>query len=314
MAQTQWKKLEGYIVIYNMEDLLKRINKGDLLLADGAMGTMIFEKGLDPGDCPESINLKNPYILKEIAEAYLEAGAEILQTNTFGGSSIKLSFCSLEDKTEDVNRNAVRFAKAVAGDKAYVSGSCGPTGKLLKPYGDVSSEEVFLSFRAQMKILIEEGVDIICVETMTDLTEAALAVLAARSISETIPILATMTFDKTPKGFYTMMGIGVQEAAEGLEDAGADIIGSNCGNGIENMVKIAREFNRHTELPIIIQSNAGIPDLKDDKPVYSESPEFMAGKVKELVDAEVSIIGGCCGTTPQHIRAFRKVIDSIKKK
>jgi 5-methyltetrahydrofolate--homocysteine methyltransferase len=152
----------------------------------------------------------------------------------------------------------------------------------------------------------------ICVETMTDLAEATLAVKAAREVAPSLPICATMTFDVTPGGFFTIMGVTVEQAAKGLAEAGADVVGSNCGNGIDNMVKIAEEFKKHTSLPVIIQSNAGLPEIKGDKIVYAETPEYMAEACKELLTLGVSIIGGCCGTTPEHIAAIRKVVDAHK--
>jgi 5-methyltetrahydrofolate--homocysteine methyltransferase len=166
------------------------------------------------------------------------------------------------------------------------------------------------SFRRQIRALCESGVDVICVETMIDLAEATLAVKAAKDISPDTPVMATMTFDATPKGFFTVMGVNVEQAASGLRAAGADIVGSNCGNGIENMVRIAAEFVRHTDLPLLIQSNAGLPEMKGGELVYGETPEFMADKARELVALGVSIIGGCCGTTPEHIAALRRMLDS----
>jgi 5-methyltetrahydrofolate--homocysteine methyltransferase len=279
-----------------------------VVIADGAMGTMLFQRGLNPGECPERMNLDHPEVLEIIAGLYLSAGAEIIQTNTFGGSPLKLSFYGLEDKTEEINARAVHAVRKAVGDRAYVSASCGPSGRILQPYGDTSPEEVYDSFRRQLKVLIARGVDVICVETMTDLNEAILAVKAARSISSSIPVFATMTFDHTPRGFYTVMGTTVVQAAEGLAAAGADVVGSNCGNGILNMVKIAEEFAKHTALPIIIQSNAGIPVLKDGMSVFPDSPEFMAEKSQDLKKIGVKIIGGCCGTTPEHIFAIKKAV------
>jgi 5-methyltetrahydrofolate--homocysteine methyltransferase len=147
---------------------------------------------------------------------------------------------------------------------------------------------------------------------MMDIEEATLAIKAAKSVSPSTPVAATMTFDLTPKGFFTIMGVDIEQAAAGLADAGADIVGSNCGNGIENMIKIAEEFKKHTSLPVMIQSNAGIPVMKDDNPLYPETPAFMAGGCERLLDIGVAVIGGCCGTTPDHIAAFRKVIDDHK--
>lgn len=291
-----------------MKDLLERIKNG-VLVADGAMGTMLMACGLKPGDVPESFNLTQPEILEKIASLYLDAGAEIIQTNTFGASPLKLSFYSLDGKTEEINRNAVLAVRKVVGERAYISASCGPSGRLLKPYGDTEPEDVYSSFERQLKTLIHSGVDIICIETMTDLTEATLAIKAAKTVSPSTPVMATMTFDPTPRGFYTVMGINIEQASKGLETAGADIIGSNCGNGIENMIKIAIEFRQKSMLPLIIQSNAGLPVIKRNTTIYPETPEFMAEKAKELVSIGVSIIGGCCGTTPEHIRALCEMLN-----
>jgi len=296
-----------------MKSLLGRLKDGEILVADGAMGTMLFDFGLKPGEPPESFNLTRPEVLEEIARLYLDAGADIIQTNTFGASPLRLSTYSLEDKTEKINKNAVLAVRKVVEDRAYISASCGPSGRLLKPYGDIEPEEIYESFKRQMKALISAGIDSICTETMTDLREATLVIKAAKAVSPSTPVMATMTFDPTPRGFYTVMGTSIEDAAHGLKEAGADIIGSNCGNGIENMVKIGKEFKKYSQLPIIIQSNAGLPEMQGDKPVYPETPEFMAEKAKELVSAGVSIIGGCCGTTPEHIRSIRESVDLQKR-
>lgn len=297
-----------------MKSLIDELRSGTILVADGAVGTMLMERGLKPGEPPESFNLTRTDVLEEVARLYLEAGADIIQTNTFGGSSLKLLAYSLDDRVEEINKNAVLAVRKVVEDHAYVSGSCGPTGRFLKPYGDMESEELYASFEKQIETLISTGVDIVCIETMIDLREATLAIKAAKSISPATPVIATMTFDHTPKGFYTVMGVSTEAAVKGLEQAGADIIGSNCGNGIENMIKIAQEYKRYSLLPLIIQSNAGIPAVKDNRVVYPEAPEFMAEKAKDLIGIGVTIIGGCCGTTPAHISALRKVVDECGKK
>jgi 5-methyltetrahydrofolate--homocysteine methyltransferase len=293
-----------------MKTVLERIKSGDVLVADGAMGSLLMARAKDliKGKCPEFINLSRTDILEDVASLYFEAGADIVQTNTFGGSPLKLSDYSLEDKTEEINRAAVTAVKKVVDGKAYVSASCGPSGKMLKPYGTVEPEEMYENFLRQLKVLVEAGADIICVETMTDLQEATLAIKAARDVSATIPVMATMTFDLKPRGFFTMMGVTIEKAAKGLEEAGANIIGSNCGNGIENMIKIAEEFRQFSALPLIIQSNAGLPEMMDGKAVYPETPEFMAEKSKELVAAGVAVVGGCCGTTPDHIKTIAQAL------
>jgi 5-methyltetrahydrofolate--homocysteine methyltransferase len=296
-----------------MHELLSRLRAGEILVADGAMGSLLFESALRPGECPEALNLSYPELLEEIARRYLEAGAQIVQTNTFGGTPLRLSLHDLEAQTEEINRNAVAAVRRAVGDRAYVSGSCGPCGRTLKPYGDTEPGEVRAAFVRQMKTLIEAGVDILCIETMTDLSEAVIAIQAAKEAGGDIPVIATMTFDATPRGFYTIMGVDVRAAASGLAAAGADVVGSNCGNGIERMVEIAREFRQHTRLPLIIQSNAGLPRMEADRPVYDETPEFMAEKAADLVAAGVAIIGGCCGTTPEHIRALSAALSGSRQ-
>jgi 5-methyltetrahydrofolate--homocysteine methyltransferase len=289
-------------------DFFERLNSGQHLVGDGAMGTMLFQRGLKPGDCPEQMNLDHPEVLSEIAKLYFDAGADIIQTNTFGGSEIKLAQYGLQDRLDEITRNAVRAVRGVIGGYALLSGSCGPCGGLLEPHGDLSAARVYESFKWQIWCLIHNGVDVICVETMTDLQEAILAIKAAKEIDSKFPVMATMTFDATPRGFFTIMGVTIEQACKGLADAGADVIGSNCGNGIENMISIAAEFKKHTELPLIIQSNAGLPAMVDGELVYPETPKFMADKSRQLLDIGVNIIGGCCGTTPEHIEAIARVV------
>jgi 5-methyltetrahydrofolate--homocysteine methyltransferase len=288
-----------------MERLTDRLNGGKILIADGAMGTMLIERGLKSGECPESLNLTRADILEEIAGMYLDAGADIIQTNTFGGSPLKLASYNLDDRASEINRNAVAAVRKTVADRAFVSASCGPSGRILKPYGDTDPETVLESFEMQMQAFSDAGCDVICIETMIDLREALLALRAAKNRAPGITVMTTLTFDVTPRGFFTVMGDTVEKAAHALEESGADLIGSNCGNGIEDMVRIARKFRIHTTLPVVIQSNAGLPVIKGDGVVYPETPEFMAEKALELIDAGVSIIGGCCGTTPAHIRAIK---------
>ena len=267
-------------------------------------------RGLAPGDCPESMNLDEPGVLAEVASLYLEAGADLITTNTFGGSPLKLGSHDLDDRTEEINRTAVEVLGPVTRDRAYISASVGPTGKLLEPYGDTPQEVVAEAFGRQIGALIQAGADIVCIETMIDVREAELAVRAARSFSTDVPLIATMTFDATPRGFFTTMGTTIEQACTTLVEAGADVVGSNCGNGIDAMIEIAAEFIRHASVPVIIQSNAGLPENRGGELVYPESPDFMAERVSRLMDLGVGIIGGCCGTTPDHIRAIRAAIDS----
>ena len=281
------------------------------LLADGAIGSLLLAGGLKPGECPERMNLDHPEVLAGIAAAYLEAGAQIIQTNTFGGSPLKLAAYGLAGRAEEINARGIDVARGVVADRAYLAASCGPSGRLRRPFGDATEEEIFESFRRQIAVFAAEGVDLVIVETMTDLGEAELAVRAARAVSPHLPVAATMTFDPTPRGFFTMMGDGIESAAARLGAAGADLVGSNCGNGIRNMVGIAAEFRKRTGRPILVQANAGLPALVGGATVYGETPEFMAGAARELATLGVKVIGGCCGTTPAHIAALRKMIDGL---
>ncbi len=294
-----------------MRAVMDRIKQGEILVCDGAMGSLLMDRAKEQlqGTCPESINLSHPEIIEEIARLYIHAGADIIETNTFGGSPLKLGSYSLDDKTEEINRAAIMAAKKASNNEAYICASVGPSGKLLKPFGDTEPNEIYESFYRQINEIVDAGADMIMIETMTDLNEALLAVDATRDISSSIPVIASMTYESTPRGFFTIMGTTIEAATKKIEDSGADIIGSNCGNGIEDLVLIAKEHKKHSNLPILIQANAGIPELKDGIPFYPETPEFMAEKCEELIAVGVSIIGGCCGTTPAHIKAIRNIVD-----
>jgi 5-methyltetrahydrofolate--homocysteine methyltransferase len=189
-----------------------------------------------------------------------------------------------------------------------VSGSIGPGGKLLKPYGDLDPAELAECYARQARTLAEAGVDLFCIETMTDLGEARLAVAAARAAAPGAPGIATMTFEPTRRGFFTMMGVSIEKAARVLAEAGADVVGSNCGNGVEAMTAIAREFRARTEMPLAIQANAGLPESRGGALAYPETPEMFAAAVPALLAAGVQIIGGCCGTTPAHVVAIRDAV------
>ncbi len=295
-----------------MDTLLERLAAGEILVSDGAMGTQLMDRGLKPGECPEALNLSHPEILTEIARMYSTAGAHIVHTNTFGGSPLALAAYGLDDRTEEINRQAVAAARRGVDGQAIVAGSCGPSGKILVPYGDTNPEEIHAGFKRQLQALIDAGVDAITVETMTDLSEAVLAIKAVRDISSDIPVIATMTFDETPRGFHTIMGVDIPQAVAGLTAAGANVLGSNCGDGIEKMLRIAPLLAENSSLPVMIQSNAGLPEMTTAGPVYPESPEFFSAQVTQLVTAGVTIIGGCCGTGPEHISAIRAAVDQLR--
>jgi 5-methyltetrahydrofolate--homocysteine methyltransferase len=248
-------------------------------------------------------------LLEEIARSYLEAGAELLSTNTFGGSPLKLEPFGLAERCEQINRQAVEATRRVAGERAYVMASIGPCGQLLRPYGDLDPETLYSGFERQARALVDGGADLLVVETMTDLTEAVLAVRAATAAAGDRPVAASMTFDATPRGYFTVMGVTVQQAAAALVEAGARIVGANCGRGIEDMAGVIREYRQHTRRPLLVQANAGLPEHREGRVIYPQTPEFTAERAKELLDLGVSILGGCCGTTPDHTRALRRLLD-----
>ncbi len=288
----------------------ERLVRGDRLLCDGAIGTRLIAAGVAIGECPELINVERPALLTEIAQSYVEAGADLITTNTFGASPLKLAHYRIEDRLEELNRTAVEIVAAVAAGKAYVAASVGPTAKILEPYGDADPEVVRDGFVAQIDTLVSAGADLVLIETMTAIEEARLAVEAARQVSADIPVGVTMTFDQTPRGFFTIMGVTVEQACGELVAAGADFVGSNCGNGSEVMSEVAQAFVEHATVPVIIQSNAGLPELTAGEISYAEGPEKMAGQVERMIALGVQIVGGCCGTTAEHIAAMRAVLPS----
>jgi 5-methyltetrahydrofolate--homocysteine methyltransferase len=273
-----------------------------------------MERGLPPGQAPEWFALERPEVLEEVARLYVEAGADLVTTDTFGGTSFRLKLHGLDAERARVNRQAVEAVRRAVAGRALVSASVGPTGQLLEPYGELSPDAAEAAFAEQIAVLAEAGADVLCIETMGDLTEATRAVVAAKAVAPRLPVMVTMTFEPTPRGYFTVMGVSVEKAAAGLEAAGADVVGSNCGTGIEDMVKIARVMVGATRLPILIQPNAGLPESRDGRVVYDETPDTMAARVPELLGLGVAIVGGCCGTTPDHTRAIRRAVEAWEAK
>ena len=284
----------------NWKTLLKQQG---VLVSDGAWGTQLAERGLPAGAVPETWNADHPDAVEAVARAYVEAGSSVILTNTFGGSRLKLAKAGLADRVADLNRRGVEISRRAAGDRALVLASIGPTGELLAPLGTLGRDEFIDGFAEQIAACIEGGAHGVCIETMAALEEAEAALLAARQVAA-MPVVVSMTFSQGPKGFATMMGVRPEQAAAALTDAGADIVGSNCGNGIAGMIEVARGFRAATDLPLWLKPNAGMPRLVGDKTVFPESPDEMAGKVAALVEAGANFVGGCCGTTPAHIRAM----------
>jgi 5-methyltetrahydrofolate--homocysteine methyltransferase len=290
-----------------MKTLLERLAAGEILISDGAMGTFLQAKGLKPGECPESWCLTHPDVVRGIAEAYIAAGSDMVETNSFGGTALKLKEFGWDDRVEEVNRAAARLAKEAMGERGYVAASVGPTGQIAEEEGgNVPAQALYEAFRQQVVALAEGGADAICVETMSSTIEAAQAAKAAKEHTR-LPVICTFTFELGRRGYRTMMGVDPVRAAREAIEAGADVIGANCGNGIAQMIEIVREMRAaFPRTPILVHANAGMPVLEDGKSVFKETPADMAARVKELIAAGANVIGGCCGTTPEHIAAMAR--------
>ena len=286
-------------------DFLEELKKRPLVF-DGATGTMLQEFGLKPGGCPDELNLTDAAMVQKVHAAYVEAGSDIVTTNTFGATRVKLEEYSLGAKLKEINIAAVKNARAAAGELKFVAGGIGPTGRFVEPVGDMGMDEAVEIFAEQARALKEGGADLFIIETMMDLKEIKAAIIAAKG--EGLPVIATMTFDQTMR---TMLGTSPEAFAVTAEGLGADVIGANCSLGIDGIFNVIAAMSNVTTLPLIAQANAGIPELKGEETVFPDSPEDMAERVTELANAGVRVLGGCCGTTDKHIavmaKAFRKV-------
>jgi len=289
-----------------MGKILSKIAKGKTLVSDGAWGTFLHQKGLKAEECPELWNLDRPDDVLEIAQSYVDAGADLILTNSFGASPHKLKGYGLQDKVYGLNKAAAEISKKAAGDQALVLGSIGPTG-IMVMMGEVPPQEIYQGFMVQARGLADGGADGIVVETMTDPEEARLAIEAIKKVCD-LEVAVTFTFSKTQTGEYrTMMGTGVEDFLEMALTAGADIIGTNCGNGTAGMIEIVKEIRAlNPTVPILVHANAGLPQYQDGRTVFPESANEMAPQIKSLVTAGANLVGGCCGTTPEHIRQIVK--------
>ena len=276
-----------------------------VLILDGAMGTMLQERGLQPGQSPEELNLTMPEVVASVHRDYIEAGADIIITNTFGGTRFKLAHYGLEDRLAEINSRAVEIARTAAGSKAYVGASIGPTGQFVEPLGEVSFDQMKSAFHEQAQALVTAGADLITLETFLDVKECRAAVIAIREVSATIPIIAMLTFDDNGR---SVLGTPPEAAAITLAAAGADIVGSNCGLGVDGIYDILCRMRTVTGLPLISQANAGLPQLVGDRTVFPGTPDEMAAYHERMIQIGVRIIGGCCGTTPAHIRAMKRAL------
>jgi 5-methyltetrahydrofolate--homocysteine methyltransferase len=288
-------------------NLLERA-RGGVVIGDGAMGTELQRAGLPVGEPGEAWALRHPGVLQAIHEAYLDAGSDVILSASFGANPWVLARYGLGDEYERINREAAAIARRAAGEHAIVLGDIGPCGGFLRPLGDVERTDLDEAFRRQALALLDAGADGIIVETMTALDEAVSAVAAARAANAPV-VVASMAFDELPNGkVRTMMGVTPEAAARALLDAGADILGANCGTRMrpESFADVVRAYRSVTTLPVMVQANAGNPELVDGAAVYRLSPEAFAEGMTQVLAAGAAIVGGCCGTTPAHIQALRR--------
>ena len=278
--------------------------KQHVLLFDGGIGTQLQALGLPIGSSPDIWNQRHPEHVASVHQAYKTAGAQILTTNSFGASPFKLKAEGLEDEAEQINLLAARIAYDIMANQGWIAGSIGPTGALLV-MGDITEDEMYDGFSLQAKALASGGADLILIETMSDLTEARLAIRAARSACD-LPVFVSFTFSPGLRGYRTLMGVDIPQAAEALRAEGITVFGCNCGTGADDAIRIVEEMARNWDGLILCEPNAGLPELVDGKTVYRETPEIMAAKLPVLVKSGANFVGGCCGTSPAHTKAFQQ--------
>ena len=283
-----------------MNPLLAELLARGPVLTDGAWGTQLQARGLGVGDFPDLWNLTHPERVAEVAQAYVDAGSQVILTNTFGANRIRLIEAGAGDRVVEINRAGAEISRRAAGTRAKVFASIGPTGKMLMT-GEVTEADLLAAFTEQATALAAGGADGLVVETMADLTEAQIAVRAAKSTG--LPVVGCMVFDSGKNKDRTMMGTTPEQAAAGLAEAGADVVGANCGQGIAGFLPICARFRAATKLPIWVKGNAGLPQMVDGKVHYATTPEEFAAFIPLLIEQGASFLGGCCGTSPSFIRA-----------
>ncbi len=292
-----------------MTRIEERLGNGETLLVDGAMGTFLQALGLQPGDCPELWCITHPDEVRDIHRRYREAGSDVVECNSFGGSRYKLQHYGLELRVGEINGAAASLAREIAGEDGHVLGSIGPTGAFLEPYGEATEEAFFEAFAEQAMALEAGGADAVILETMSALEECCVALRAVKECTR-LTAIASLTFDPQRQGgFASMMGVRPADFARAAVAAGADVVGSNCGVGPEPMAAILRELRAAAPgVPLLAMPNAGMPTLEDGRTVFKQTPEDMARACLELRTAGAALIGGCCGTTPEHVAAMRRAL------
>ena len=295
-------------------EVVERVRAGERLVFDGGYGTMLFAAGLLNGACPELWNDSHADVVAGIHKGYYDAGSHIVETNTFGGTRLKLNEYQLGDRTGELNVKGARLARGVAPAHGYVAGSIGPTSRLpaeYEPLGDTTDEQYFETFREQAAALAEGGVDLFAVETMMFPQEATAAIRACKAVAD-LPVMATMffQFEELHDRDRTMWGESPAEVAKNLIAAGADVVGMNCGRGPDRAIVIIREMRQVTDVPLVAYPNAGLPVTTGDTVTYELGPEEMARDYPALLDAGCNIVGACCGSNPEHIRRIAQVVRS----
>ena len=288
--------------------IYETVKAGKVLVSDGAWGTFLQKKGLQPGECPELWCVDRPDDVYDIAKGYVDAGSDMVESDSFGGNCCKLEHYGLQDRAFEINEAAARVSKRAAGDDHWVIASIGPTGKMLV-IEEITEEEMYDAFKTQALAFEKGGADAVCIETMSDIEEATIAIKAVKENTK-LEVICTFSFERTVGGDYrTMFGVSPADAIRAVAAAGADIAGTNCGNGIERMIDIVKEMRTvNADTPILVHANAGLPQNVDGKDVFPETPEDMARMVPDLVKAGANIVGGCCGTTPAHIKAMKEAL------
>lgn len=285
------------------------LEKSGYMITDGAMGTVLFSSGLDQGDPPELWNVDHPDRVAAVHQAYYDAGAQVMLTNTFGGNRYRLMLHNAQDRVAEVNQAAAEILREVVSkndNQAVVAGDIGPSGQVLTPYGELSFQEAKEGFAQQAEALISAGVDVIWIETMSDLEEVRAAIEGARQVSADIPVVTTMTFDTHG---HTMMGVSPEQALETLTPHGPLALGGNCGNGPEEIIEVIQKMHAvDPDMTLVAKANAGIPELVKGKPVYRASPATMADYAVNSYQAGARIIGACCGSTPDHVKAISQTL------
>ena len=279
-----------------------------VLLYDGSKGVMLQRRGLKGNEASESWNLSKPDEVKNLYNLYIQAGSDVIQTNTFPGNRVTLDKHSLGDKTYQINFEGVKLAKEVAGDNTYVAASVGPTGMILEPAGDLSFDKAYSFFKEQLRAIEDAGADVVNFETFSDINELRAAILAAKETT-TLPIIASITFNENSR---TLSGNSAEVCAIVCQSLGVAVVGANCSGGPDSLIEPIKKMYSVASIPLSVKANAGMPTLVNGEAVYKQKPEHFSSYTKEFVENGVRLIGGCCGTTPEFISAIKKELDKIK--